>query len=155
MKKLFLFIAAICCSYCMVAQPPKGPANKGMSFGEKTTAEGAVNPDQLSLVLGTNPTAVVKVKGKVSEVCKMEGCWLKMQTATGPMMIRMKDEAFKVPLAMNGKTIVAQGTASIKETPVEMLRHYAKDAGKTPEEIEAITEPKEEMTVEATGILVL
>jgi hypothetical protein len=155
MKKLTLFLLASCCCFCMMAQPPKGPANKGMSFGEKTTAEGAVNPDQLPLVLGDKSTAPVKVKGKVAEVCKMEGCWLKMQTASGPMMIRMKDEAFLVPLAMNGKTIVAQGIASIKETSVEMLRHYAKDAGKTPEEIEAIKEPKKEMMVEATGILVL
>ena len=28
--------------------------------------------------------------GKVSEVCKMEGCWLKMQTSGGLLMIRMR-----------------------------------------------------------------
>ena len=60
-----------------------------------------------------------------------------------------------VPLAMNGKTIVADGTATLKETSVEMLKHYAKDAGKSKEEIEAIKEPKIEIILQAKGILVL
>src|SRR6185369_680818 len=97
----------------------------------------------------------VKVKGKVVEVCKAEGCWLKMQTTNGPMMIKMKDHSFAVPLDMNGKTIVAQGTASFKEISVAMLKHYAEDAGKTKEEIAAIKEPKKEIMMQAIGILVL
>ena len=60
-----------------------------------------------------------------------------------------------VPLAINGKTIVAHGTASIQETSVETLRHYAEDAGKSKEEIAAIKEPKKEIIMNATGILVL
>lgn len=60
------------------------------------------------------------------------------------MLIKMKDHAFLVPLSMNGKTIVAEGTATLKETSVEMLRHYAEDAGKSKEEIAAIKEPKKE-----------
>ena len=36
-----------------------------------------------------------------------------------------------------------------------MLKHYAEDAGKSKEEIAAITEPKKEITMQAKGILVL
>lgn len=71
------------------------------------------------------------------------------------MLIKMKDHAFLVPLSLNGKTIVVNGTATFKETSVEMQRHYAEDAGKTKEEIAAITEPKKEITMQAKGILVL
>jgi hypothetical protein len=78
-----------------------------------------------------------------------------MQTSGGPMMIKMKDHAFLVPLIMNGKTIVAQGLATFKETSVDMLKHYAEDAGKTKEEIAKITEPKKEISMLANGILVL
>jgi cyanophycinase-like exopeptidase len=60
-----------------------------------------------------------------------------------------------VPLALNGKNIVIQGTAEEKITSVEMLRHYAEDAGKSKEEIAAIKEPKKEIVVQAKGILVL
>lgn len=146
---------AILMSACLLAQPPKGPADPGMSFGAKTSAEGAIPVNELpSKLKGAEPTEV-KVTGKVVEVCKAEGCWLRMETASGPMLIKMKDHAFLVPLSMNGKTIVAEGTATLKETSVEMLRHYAEDAGKSKAEIEAIKEPKKEITMQAKGILVM
>jgi len=78
-----------------------------------------------------------------------------METADGTMLIKMKDHAFLVPLSMNGKTIVADGTVTLKETSVEMLKHYAEDAGKSKAEIDAIKEPKKEITMQAKGILVL
>ncbi len=155
MKKLLFLIPVLLLAVSLLAQPPKGPANKGMTFGQKITIEGAVKADELTTILADKSTAEVKVQGKVAEICKMEGCWLKMETAKGPMMIKMKDHSFMVPLAMNGKTIVAQGIATFKETSIEMLRHYAEDAGKTPAEIAAIKEPKKEITMEASGILVL
>lgn len=157
MKKLLFLIPVLLISLTIMAQPPKGLATKGMTFGVKTTMDGAINIDSLAPVLVSNSSAdaVVKVKGKVVEVCKAEGCWLKMQTANGAMLIKMKDHSFMVPLDMNGKTIIAQGTAAFKETSVEMLRHYAEDAGKTKDEIAAIKEPKKEIAMEATGILVL
>jgi len=155
MKKILLLIPVLLTGFILMAQPPKGPAKKGMTFGVKTTAKGAVAANELINVLGNKTTADLKVKGKVVEVCKAEGCWLRMETASGPMLVKMKDHAFMVPLAMNGKTIVADGTATFKETSVEMLRHYAEDAGKTKEEIQAIKEPKKEIILQAKGILVL
>lgn len=138
-----------------MAQPPKGPANKGMNFGIATTETGAINANELSSLLDPKEPKEVKVKGKVVEVCKAEGCWLRMETAGGTMMIRMKDHKFFVPVSMQGKTIVADGTATLKETSVDMLRHYAEDAGKSKEEIAAIKEPKKEIVLQAKGILVL
>ncbi len=40
-------------------------------------------------------------------------------------------------------------------TPVDELRHYAEDAGKSKEEIAAITQPKEEMKFLASGVILL
>ena len=155
MKKLLILFPIVMLAFTLSAQPPKGPADKGMTFGEKTTAEGAIAASELSSKLTGPEAADVKVTGKVTEVCKMEGCWLRMETDNGTMLIKMKDHAFLVPLSMNGKTIVADGTATLKETSVAMLKHYAEDAGKTKEEIAAITEPKKEITLQAKGILVL
>jgi hypothetical protein len=36
-----------------------------------------------------------------------------------------------------------------------VLRHYAEDAGKSKAEIAAITEPKREVSFEASGVLIL
>jgi hypothetical protein len=155
MKKTALFVLALVTGFTLMAQPPKGPAKKGMTFGVKTAEAGAVTPDQLPGLLEGKPSADVKVKGKVVEVCKAEGCWIRMETPAGPMLVKMKDHAFTVPLALNGKTIVAEGTATVKETTVEMQKHYAEDAGKSKDEIEAIKEPKKEIVLQATGILVV
>ncbi len=155
MKKITLLAAAIATSITLMAQPPKVPAKKGTNFGAKTEAAGAVSPDELPALLEGKQSADVKIKGKVVEVCKMEGCWIRMQTANGPMMIKMKDHSFVVPLVLNGKTIVAQGTAAVKETSVEMQKHLLEDAGKSKAEIDAITTPKKEIILQATGILVV
>jgi hypothetical protein len=155
MKKILCLVTVLIMGFTIMAQPPKGPAKKGMNFGAKTTTAGAVAANELTNVLADKTTADVKVKGKVVEVCKAEGCWIRMETASGPMLIKMKDHAFMVPLALNGKTIIADGIAEFKETSIEMLRHYAEDAGKTKEQIEAITTPKKEIILQAKGILVL
>lgn len=155
MKKISLLIPALLFSIFLMAQPPNLPAKTGMTFGEATIARGSISADSLMAFMADKTTADVKVKGKVVEVCKAEGCWLRMETADGPMLIKMKDHAFLVPLAMNGKTIVVEGTASLKETSVETQRHYAEDAGKSKEEIAKIKEPKKEVTMQAKGILVM
>lgn len=155
MKKILLLAPALLFGFIVMAQPPEGDANSGMVFGKKTTANGAIPVAELPAKLNGKESVEIKVSGKVKEVCKAEGCWLKMETAEGAMMIKMKDHAFLVPLSMNGKTIVVDGIATLKETSVEMLKHYAEDAGKSKEEIAAIKEPKKEITMQAKGILVL
>ena len=45
-----------------------------------------------------------------------------------------------MPKNISGEEVIVNGQAFVKEMPVEELRHYAEDAGKTKEEIEAIEE---------------
>ncbi len=51
MKKLFFFLTLAVISVSLMAQPPKGPAKKGMTFGIKTTADGAVAANELTNVM--------------------------------------------------------------------------------------------------------
>lgn len=158
MKKLVLFLAVLIAGLSAQAQPPKVPANSGDVFGEKTTAENAITVDQLySIMSGKNEKKemTVKLKGKVTQVCEKEGCWIKVQSPDGSMMVKMKDHKFTVPLVLHGKEIVIHGIAEEKTTTVEQLRHYAEDAGKSKDEIAKIKEPRREITVQASGILVL
>ena len=97
----------------------------------------------------------VQLKGKVSEVCSKEGCWIKIKSADGKLMVKMKDHKFGVPMVLNGKKIIIDGIAEEKITSVDLLRHYAEDAGKSKEEIAAIKEPKKEVVIIANGIQVL
>jgi hypothetical protein len=154
MIKILTLLFAIGVSLLSYAQPPEGPAKKGMVFGQKTEAVGAVTVDEMVAKVSEEATPV-KVKGKVTDVCTKEGCWLKLQTASGKMMVKMKDHSFLVPIDINGKEVVVDGIAKMKITSVRELQHYAEDAGKTKEEIAAIKEPKKEVVLNANGILVL
>jgi hypothetical protein len=67
----------------------------------------------------------------------------------------MKDYGFFLPLAAKGKTVVIDGEVKIKTTSVAELKHYAEDAKKSKEEIDAIKEPQKEVKVMAKGIVVV
>ncbi len=157
MKRLFSVFILLMIVAVGNAQPPDVPAEKGSKFGAEVTAEKAVAVEDMVKTLEAKPgeKLEVKVQGTVVEVCQAEGCWLRMKNGDSKIMVRMKDHKWFVPTALNGKTIVLHGFAEIKETSVEQLKHYAEDAGKSQAEIDAIKEPKREVLVNATGILVL
>ena len=70
------------------------------------------------------------------------------------MRVTFKDYGFFLPTNSQGFPIVIEGVATLTETDVETLRHYAQDKGSSKEEIEAITAPERKITFEATGALI-
>jgi hypothetical protein len=154
MKKVFFFLTLAAFGMNANAQPPKIEAKKGMAFGKTFTPAEAVHVNKLNEMLIANEPRAVLVEGKVTEVCKAEGCWLKLDSKQGPILVKMKNHAFLVPLSLNGQVISISGTAVLQETSVEMQKHYAEDAGKSSEEIAMITEPKKEIIIQAEGIVV-
>ena len=72
-----------------------------------------------------------------------------------PLFVKFKDYAFFMPKDLSGQRVVMEGYAFREVTPVDVLQHYAEDAGKSREEIEQITEPREELKFMANGVLVL
>jgi hypothetical protein len=130
-------------------------AAKGIKYGTAVTAAGALEVNLLEEKLTTADKFTGKVKGTVIEVCKEKGCWMKLAQADGEgIMIRFKDYKFFMPKNIVGKDVVLQGTAQKTTTSVDMLKHYAEDAGKSKEEIAKITEPKTEIEFIASGVLV-
>jgi hypothetical protein len=67
-------------------------------------------------------------------------------------MVTFKDYGFFVPLESGGKTALMKGIAYYDTISVEMLKHYAEDAGKSEEEIALITEPELAISFEASGV---
>ena len=157
MKALYSLIILLFIAVAVHAQAPNVPADKGATFGAKTTADDAITVDQLASIMKSRQgkKTEVKIKGTVTTVCESMGCWIKIKSTDGDMMVKMKDHSFFVPLALNGKEVVIAGIAEAKETSVDELKDYAKDAGKSQNEIDAIKEPKMELTITAKGVLVL
>lgn len=157
---MFLRSILVACTCFLItgglfAQPPAGKATKGTTYGAKFTNEGAIDVVALESKIGAAKEAEVKVKGKVAEVCTAMGCWLKLESANGKTMVKMKDHAYFVPLDLVGKEVIIDGIAKSTTTSVAEQRHLAEDAKKSAEEIAAITAPKKEIVLDARGILVL
>ncbi len=155
MKTLFLFLAVILITASAIAQPPKGPVTPGTTFGTKTSLTGAIPAAQLSQLLQEDQTREVKVSGKVTDVCPKKGCWLSLEMpGNTKVFVKMKDYGFFVPVELIGKTLVIEGQAKIITTSVAELKHYAEDAKKSKQEIDAITEPEQEIRLTANGIVI-
>ncbi len=94
-----------------------------------------------------------KVRAKINEVCSAKGCWMTLDLdGENEVMVKFKDYGFFMPLNAEGEVVI-NGKAFVSEISVDELRHYAEDAGKSEEEIAAITEPKRTYSFEADGVL--
>ena len=68
-------------------------------------------------------------------------------------MIKFKDYGFFMPMDIKGEEVIVSGNAFVDEMSVEDQRHFAEDAGKSKEEIAAITQPKRTLSFTADGVL--
>jgi hypothetical protein len=130
--------------------------DKFQSFGDHITVESAVSVTDLLAVLNGQDSVTAKVSGQINNVCQMKGCWMNISDdiSIEPVFVQFKDYAFFVPKDAAGKEVVIEGVAYRELTTVDDLRHYAKDAGHSEEEIAKITEPKEEIRFMAKGVLI-
>lgn len=125
-------------------------------YGEEFSKEGAVDINLIGNKLEGLDSLEIKLVGTINSTCAMKGCWMKMGISEDEeVRITFKDYGFFVPKeGMEGKIATINGYAKKVVTDVETLKHFAEDAGKSPEEIEAITEPKEEITFVASGVAI-
>ncbi|WP_192820768.1 DUF4920 domain-containing protein [Rufibacter sp. LB8] len=156
MKKLTFLLLALFTVTAAFAQKDIMPAKAGVTYGKKVNAKQAVTMAELPAKFASDSVFTGKIEGTVVEVCKKKGCFMKVARPNGEaVMVKFTDYAFFMPQDIVGKTVVMQGTAKVTETSVERLQHFAKDAGKTQEEIAAITKPKTDIEIVADGVLVV
>ncbi|MCY7349807.1 MAG: DUF4920 domain-containing protein [Cytophagaceae bacterium] len=123
--------------------------------GTKISPAGAISTTELTKRLSATDTLVTKVQGTVESVCQAKGCWMKVKLDDGQTMrVTFKDYGFFVPKDITGKTVVFEGKAFQKVTPVKDLKHFAEDAGKSKDEIARITKPEKAIGFEADGVVV-
>ncbi|HAD97821.1 MAG TPA: DUF4920 domain-containing protein [Cryomorphaceae bacterium] len=165
MKKFaFLFLSATLLSACNnttnqaeekteTAAMETGPEYQ--YYGDSINDANAIPASELMGKLAGQDSMPVKVKGQINESCKMKGCWMSMDLGNGKeMRVTFKDYGFFVPTNLDGETAIIEGYASMDTTSVEDLKHYAQDAGKSEEEIAAITAPEIGVNYVATGVII-
>lgn len=124
------------------------------NFGSKITDKGAISLSEMKKKMGSKKEMTTKVTAKIEDVCQKKGCWMNLVDDKGnKIRVTFKDYAFFMPKDAAGKTAIVEGIATVDETSIADLKEYAKDAGKTKEEIAKIKEPKRELVFEASGVI--
>ena len=153
MKSLSLLIVCFALSFGFAMAQDALPSTG--NFGDEITKKGAVSVKKLPKKLGDAESLDVKVKGEVVEVCQSKGCWMTIDMGgEETMRVKFKDYGFFVPKDAAGKTAIMQGVVKKEVVSVDELKHLAEDAGKSEVEIAKITEPKEELTFVADGVII-
>jgi hypothetical protein len=122
---------------------------------ENITPDGVMDADAVLAMLEEQDSVQVKIRGTITECCQKKGCWMDLEMDNGKsMLVRFKDYEFFVPMDAAGRATIIEGLAKRQVLDVNWLRHQAEDAGKSPEEIAAITEPETRLTFMATGVII-
>ena len=114
-----------------------------------------VAPTPLAKAIGeTKSGSTVLVVGKVESVCQKKGCWVMLKEGDASVRVTMKDYAFFLPKDITGKSLVIEGV--LEETVVKEkdLRHFAKDEGKSKDEIAKIKGDSTSWSLVASSIRV-
>ena len=135
----------------------EAPKATYVSFGEKISDENAISKDAMAKKfedMKVGDTVNVKFTSTIDAVCQKKGCWIKVPLNNDKKsFVKFKDYAFFLPMNSAGSKVVLNGKAFKNEISVAELQHYAKDAGKSDEEIAKITEPKTTYSFLADGVL--
>lgn len=165
MKKINILLVFLLVIYTCSAQnqQPNSQSKESItdnliSFGAKIDTDKVINADEMSekyQKMITSDTLQTKFSATVTEVCKMKGCWMKLQMKDGQeTMVRFKDYGFFMPEDIKGKEVIVNGLAFVEEMSVEDQKHYAKDGGESAEAVNKINAPKKTYSFEADGVLI-
>jgi len=128
------------------------------SFGESIDGDGAIESNEMLAefeTLSETDTLETKFVGTVVDVCKSKGCWMKLKLNNEEeVMVKFKDYGFFVPKDIEGKEVIVNGIAFVDLMSIDDQKHYAKDAGKSQEDIEGIIKPEKTFSFEADGVLI-
>lgn len=126
--------------------------NEDGFYGETFDIEGAITLDQAMVEIADKDSLVVKVRGEVNGVCQVKGCWMTMNSGDQDMRVKFKDYAFFVPKGCSGKVAYVDGVMRREEVSVADQKHLLEDAEASKKEIDAVTEPKQELSFTASGV---
>jgi len=156
MKKIFFALVVLTAFACSETKEAAIEGTLVGKYGDEITESGTISTNDMVAMLNESDSVAVKVKGEITATCAMKGCWMNLVMPNGDeMRVTFKDYGFFVPKeGMEGNLAIIDGVVTRTLTDVATLKHYAEDAGKPQEEIDVITEDKEELAFVANGVII-
>lgn len=162
MKKLVLFIiismAIMSCNNQEKTAENSNKTQKSPENQKVTTLQidekNAIAAEKISSLLQNEDSLSLKLTGEVVKVCQHSGCWLDIKVNdSATMHITFSDPEKTIPKDSKGRKAVIEGIAYKELISVKTLKNYAREEGKTQEEVDQITKPAYEYNFVATEIL--
>lgn len=161
---LFFTFFALAIGACHSPQPTSGAAAtevssqpaEAASYGQAVAAASAAIPaESAPRILQDKDSVYLTLSGTAISSCTKKGCWMLLDLGQGESMrVTFKEYAFFVPKDLQGERVVVEGMLSRKISTADEQRHYAEDAGKPLEVINAIQQADTAYAFEAVGVLV-
>jgi len=164
MKKstlLILFLATIlfACNQSVKKTGEAGASDQDLPdslefYGSVISPEEAKSAAELPALFTQGDTIAIKLVGEVTSCCQHSGCWMDMEmTGKEVVNITFEEGAFTIPKDAKGKKAIVEGIAYREVIPVETLKNWARDEGKSEEEIEKITQAAMNYSLIAKGVI--
>ena len=148
-----IFLMSCGASGTKPAEEKQSPSDQEV-YGDKINRENPISGDQLYAMMQEKDSVWVTLKSKIVTNCQKSGCWMDLDMGNNQVIkVSFKDYAFVIPIESEGKTATVEGFAKKELISVELLKHWAEDAGKTQEEIDAITQEEYIYTFDAKGVI--
>ena len=130
-----------------------------VAFGsvDSPPPEAKVTIDEVIADPASHTDRVLKITGEVVSVCVKKGCWLRMAPAGGSesesvfVKFTCPIDGRLIPLEAVGKPVEVDGVVVVETVSEAEARHYAEDAGKSPEEIAAIVGEQQRVRIAASA----
>ena len=150
MDKLIIYITILSFFSCAENQ------SKELKFyGDKISINNIIDFKKVKKLSETQPVIDTKIEGTILSTCPKKGCWMQVKVQEDTILVRFKDYGFFVPKSgAENKRVIMQGQAKQDTISVDLLRHYAEDAGKSVKEIEKITQPEYKISFLADGVII-
>lgn len=160
-KFLILFATSLVfasCNQTTTEQPDEETAETQTiegRYGDTTwNQEDVYSTEAFFFALGERDSLETTLTGTIKNVCQAKGCWMKLDIGGHLVTVKFKDYGYFVPMNSAGHEATVKGTFFVHKTSVAELQEMAKDENKTEEEIAAITQPEENYTFIAEGVVI-
>lgn len=134
-------------------------AGTGKQLGKPFAVSEITPLDQIASQPEKYVGKTVHVKGKVTEVCEMMGCWMNLTDASGkhPLRVKVNDGEIVFPKEAIGKFAEAEGKLAkmelTKEQAIARAKHEAEEQGR-PFKPESVKGPVTIYQLQGSGALV-
>jgi hypothetical protein len=144
------------CATFVLSNPVQASTAGSALYGKELTLSQTVKLATVTAEFGSYEDKDILLEGRIKDVCQKKGCWMVFEDGgSRDIRVTFAGYGFFLPKDVKNKKTRVQGKLKEKTISVKEARHYAEDAGASPEEIAKITEPQKNFVMVATGVEVL